>query len=381
MKSLKDIEKLVTESNVKPRSEMRSKVLDDALKLQGDQKQQNTSGIYTRRTIMKSRITKFAAAAIIIIAALIVINPFDGSNIAFADVLKNIQNAKTLSWKTTIITEGQRPQTSHILVREPYNMRVELEDGRVWILDHLKGKTLVLEQSRKFAVVSSTAITSLEIYDTFKNFQNMEGFLIEETGQKQINGKLSIGFRLTKEDDGQEIMVWADLETGLPVLIEETKTYPQSSIDFLTITNDIIFDAELDEALFSITPPEGYVTQSMEGPRERAAQLASRTQSAANINQILKNCLDYVEENSGQWPNTLYELVNFGLDKEVLVNPRQPELENGYVYLKPERHLSPSDIILYEAYDVWSIGINVGFVDGHIEFIKEESDFRERLLK
>ncbi|MHC5162656.1 MAG: hypothetical protein ACYSO4_06000, partial [Planctomycetota bacterium] len=98
---------------------------------------------------MKSRITKFAAAAIIIIAALIVINPFDGSNIAFADVLKNIQNAKTLSWKTTIITEGQRPQTSHILVREPYNMRVELEDGRVWILDHLKGKTLVLEQSRK----------------------------------------------------------------------------------------------------------------------------------------------------------------------------------------------------------------------------------------
>ena len=43
------------------------------------------------------------------------------------------------------------------------------------------------------------------------------------------------------------------------------------------------------------------------------------------------------------------------------------------------KQLSPSDIIVYEAYDVWSTGINVGFADGHIEFMKEESDFRKRL--
>ncbi len=333
------------------------------------------------RIIMKSRITKFAAAAVIIIAVLIGINQFRGSSIAFADILKNIQNAKTLSWKTTFITKGQTPKITRIMVLEPYNMRVELEDGKVWILDHSKGKTLVLEPSRKLAVVSSTAKTSMDVYNTFKNFQNMEGFLVEEVGQKQIDGKSSIGFRLTKEDKGQEIMVWVDLETELPILIEETRTDAQSSHVFQAITNDIVFDVEIDDALFNIEPPEGYKKQYMEGPLERAAQLARRLQSAANMDRILKIGLAYIEENGGEWPNSLDDLVNYGLDKETLVGPRQLERENAYVYLKPKGRLSPSDIILYEAYDGWGDGINVGFADGHIEFIKEESDFGKRLLE
>ncbi len=348
-----------------------------------EQTKPKTNPLLERMLHMKP-ITKIAAA-IIIIAILTgiyqITGSIDGSSIAFADVIKNIQNAKTLSWKTTIIKEGQIPTISCVMVREPYNMRVELEDGKVWILDHLKGKALVLEPSREFAVMSSTAITSLDIYDTLKNFQHMEGFSIEEAGKKQINGKLSIGFHLTKEDKGREIWVWADLETGLPVLVEETRPAPQSSINFLIITSDIVFDAKIDEALFSITPPEGYKTQSIEGPLERAAQLGTRAQSAANMDRILKNCLNYVEQNSGQWPDNLHELVNNGLDQKTFINPSQPELENGYVYLKPKGHLSPTDIILYEAYDVWSIGINVGFADGHIEFIKKEADFTKRLLE
>ena len=333
------------------------------------------------RIIMKSRITKFATAAVIIIAVLISINQFGGSSIAFGDILKNIENAKTLTWKSTHITKGQKPQVTRTMVLEPYYMRVEFKDGKVWILDHSKGKTLVLNPSRKIAVISSTAKTSLDVYNTFKNFQNMEGFLVEEVDQRQIDGKSAIGFRLTKEDGSQQIMVWADLETELPILIEETKTDVQSSHVFQVITNDIVFDVELDEALFNIEPPEGYKKQSIEGPLERAAQLASRSQSSVNMTRILKICLDYVEENGGEWPNNLYNLVDYGLNKETLVNPRQPERKNGYVYLKPEGRLSTSDVILYEAYDGWDGGINVGFADGHIEFIKKESDFSKRLLK
>ncbi|MHC4752189.1 MAG: hypothetical protein ACYTFW_20245, partial [Planctomycetota bacterium] len=55
------------------------------------------------RTIMKGRIiTKLATAAIIIIAAVVLINHFggsiDGSSIVFADVLKSIQEANTAVW-------------------------------------------------------------------------------------------------------------------------------------------------------------------------------------------------------------------------------------------------------------------------------------------
>jgi prepilin-type processing-associated H-X9-DG protein len=332
------------------------------------------------RIIMKTKITKFAAAAVIIIAVLIGTNQFSGSSVAWGDILKNIQNAKTLTWKTTLIIKGQTQQVIRVMVLEPYNMRVELEDGKVWILDHSKGKTLVLEPSRKLAMISSTAQKSLDIYNTFKNFQNMEGFTVEEIGQKQINEKLSIGFRLTKEDGKQEKEVWADIETGLPVLIETTETDVQSSLS-LAITDEIVFDVELDNALFDIEAPEGYEKISMDGPSERASQLKNRAKSAVNIHQILKNCHMYAEDNGDEWPNSLSDLLSYGLYEEALVNPRQPERENGYVYLKPEGSLSPSDIVLYEAYGSWSDGINVGFADGHIEFIKEELDFGKRLLK
>jgi outer membrane lipoprotein-sorting protein len=372
------IERLIKKINVTPRVQTHDKTLNDALAAQEKWKKEQSANFQPNiwRIIMKNKMTKFAAAAVTIIAVLIGIIQFGNSSIAFGEILTNTRNAKTLTWETTFITKGRKPQVTRCMTLEPYYMRVELEDGRVWILDHSQGKTLVLDPNRKLALISSTAKKSLYVYNTFKNFTNMEGFLVEEVGQKQIDEKSSIGFRLTKEDKSQQMVVWADIETKLPILIEETRTDAQSFI-----TSNIVFDVKLDETLFSMEPPEGYKEQYMEGPLERATQLASRAQSAGNMHQILKICLDYVEENGSEWPNSLYDLVNYGLDKDTLLNPRQPERENGYVYLKPEGRLSPSDIILYEAYDGWGDGINVGFTDGHIEFIKEESDFSKRLLK
>jgi prepilin-type processing-associated H-X9-DG protein len=334
--------------------------------------------------VVRSRITKLAAAAAIIVAVLVVMQyfrvPVDVASVAWGEVLENIENAKTLAWKTTFVTAGQKPQIARTMVLEPYYMRVELPDGKIWILDHSLGNTLVLDPNRKLAVISSTAKKTLEVYNTFENFQNMEGFFVDEVGQKHIDGKLATGFQLTKENENRQIMVWADPETQLPILIEETKKDAHSCI-FHAITTDILFDVELDQSLFSLEPPQGYKEQRIDGPLERSDQLAKRTQSVANMDRILKTCLDYVGEHDGEWPSSLDDLVNYGLNNETLVNPRQPERENGYVYLKPEGRLSPPTIVLYEAYDVWDWGINVGFVDGHVEFIKGESDFSKRLLK
>ncbi len=68
MKSLKDIKNRVKQFNVNPRSEMRNKVLGEALEIQRNQKQKSTSDKYTWRTIMKSRRAQFAAAAVAILA-------------------------------------------------------------------------------------------------------------------------------------------------------------------------------------------------------------------------------------------------------------------------------------------------------------------------
>ncbi|MHC4464907.1 MAG: anti-sigma factor family protein, partial [Planctomycetota bacterium] len=63
-----------------------------------------TSALKIRRTIMKSPMTKIAAAAVIIIAVLIGINPFGGT-ITFADVVKPLLNAKTVIFDVIIGTD------------------------------------------------------------------------------------------------------------------------------------------------------------------------------------------------------------------------------------------------------------------------------------
>ena len=94
MKSLKDIKKLVTKFKVKPTSEMKSRVLDEALQMQRNQNQQTTSDTNTWRLIMKNKTIKLAIAASLIIATLIGINhlggSIDGASVAWADVTKHI---------------------------------------------------------------------------------------------------------------------------------------------------------------------------------------------------------------------------------------------------------------------------------------------------
>jgi len=63
MKSLKDIINSVRQFNVNPRSEMRSRVLDEALKIHRSRKHARISDKHIWRTIMKSRRAQFATAA------------------------------------------------------------------------------------------------------------------------------------------------------------------------------------------------------------------------------------------------------------------------------------------------------------------------------
>jgi len=110
MKSFNDIQKIVTDFNVKPRSEMRSKVLDEALEVQRSRKQRCVSGNYTWRIIMTSKMTKLATAAVIIIAVLIGVNRFggsiDGATIAFAQITEATKHVDWMHLKGVGLPSG-----------------------------------------------------------------------------------------------------------------------------------------------------------------------------------------------------------------------------------------------------------------------------------
>jgi hypothetical protein len=153
--------------------------------------------------------------------------------------------------------------------------------------------------------------------------------------------------------------------------------------------------AEMDyEELVKIEPevkpenkPKSESTIGIDDPAAQAvhsgAQLTRFGQSAMNIKRMLIACFMYGQKND-QWPESLEALLGQGIEPELLVNPARPDVPNGYVYIKPvkpEHHQnSPQTVIvIYEAYETWENGIYVGFLDGHVEFVKDEAAFLKLL--
>ncbi|MHC4226310.1 MAG: hypothetical protein ACYSWW_16110 [Planctomycetota bacterium] len=335
---------------------------------------QQTKEQITWRIIMKSRITKLTAAAVIIVAVILGLNITGGPDIAsvtWAGMIEHIENARTIIWKTAS-TEDGRTTTTRYMVLEPYMMRVELPDGRVMITDHQQERTLALDTTGKIAVVAYARPEMFNYDDYFRNM-SLPGVSVVEIGSREINGRQTIGFRIERPKGNNrtygvmadnepivenELIFWTDTETQLPVLIEDTSV-GSAGRTVHSITDEIVFGAELDEALFSLEPPSGYTLQHDTG-------MIERMKSALTMNEILKACMIY-DNQHGQWPDSIQELALPDIDVD------------RYVYLKPSGQSEGRTIVLYDIYDAWEDGINVGFINYRVELMEDESEFKELL--
>jgi len=336
------------------------------------------------RIIMNSKMTKLGVAAVIMIGAFLGLHFIGGPDMAspaWADVLENIRNSKTLTFVVRADEEG--PALTKVMVIDPYLFRWEILgeqekstrylSGQIFIVDAKKGKGLILDRVGKKAKVRTADKAMPPIYDAFRNFRDMEDFSVEKAAVRRIGDKQAPGFKLREKSGTREIMVWADPETRLPILMEETLENAQGEIGRYFVT-DIVFDAELDGSLFSVKPPEGYEVE--EADHE---SVVNRVKSAVNMDRILKACRAYAAEHDNHWPENLKELTGYGIDEETFVNPRQPNRQVGYIYLKPPVNAPSDRIVLYEAWDTWCEGINVGYADFRVQFVRDELEFAKQL--
>ncbi len=88
-----------------------------------------------------------------------------------------------------------------------------------------------------------------------------------------------------------------------------------------------------------------------------------------NIKKMLLACFKYASTNNGQWPQTLESIAG------------QDDIQiEGHMYIPPKNTVPPQkNVVIYESYQTWGEGINVGFADGHVEFIAQEADFLKLL--
>ena len=218
---------------------------------------------------MKSPIEKLATATLIIAAALIAIHQFNGpldrTIFARIDSSGNDRKYKTLTFKITLL------DTATIIrgmALEPYYVRVVWPSGKVWLLDRRKKQLIMMNPAKKTAkiMVIGRELPDIfvDIYDSARNFKNMPGYSIERIGQRRIGQKQATGFYLTNKKENDEMIVWIDPHSQLPMHIEFFGANESGNMEPKIIWSDIVFDVELDESLFRFDI-EGYKVEGQCG--------------------------------------------------------------------------------------------------------------------
>jgi len=317
------------------------------------------------RIIMKSKITKLAAAAVIIIAILIAINQFGGSvgggNVAFGEVLEYFQ---TFSYTFDLtLTEKQDIEdfTMQAMVWELGWMRVDCSSGKVGkissITDFNTGQSLLLFHQNKTCVIKKESVLNKNTgaggivsfcTKPIENLWNLRDGTEDQLGEKEIHGQQVTGFRVLKEDQYFEydITIWANSESGVPSRVETTaKPLDESYPSIKWTMENFNLDVELDEELFSLDLPEGY-TLAYQEDLEKIEVETEPSDEAEKIVQMLKLWSD------GRKDEAIEFLLGIDWTKQIEFG-KEPYIfsitEKGYISLKAEDQTRAMEEIMVTA--------------------------------
>ncbi|HEY1686083.1 MAG TPA: hypothetical protein VGG19_15060 [Tepidisphaeraceae bacterium] len=177
--------------------------------------------------------------------------------------------------------------------------------------------------------------------------------------------------------------VSALLTTALAMLMGDSDLGPIANR--LALIRLLTPHVKADRVLIDMEKPQlAELARVLKPQFDRAMMRDLRIESMSHMRQIVMATIMYKEEHKGQWPAKLDDAKAFLKgDGNVFVNPRDPQRQPAYVYLKPNGPIAnPSQLmVLYETHDKFGDGVNAGFADGHIEFINSSQRFKDLLLQ
>ena len=221
-------------------------------------------GLNLRRIIMKSPLIKIAAAAVIIIAVLVGINPFGGT-VTFAQVIEPILNARTVVFDFIIGDEERNPVIMHeIVVGSQIRRTISNIPGMTQIIDLENGKMLVLNDTDKTAVYVNIEGELQERSRGYIEFvrkvlmELKDSQKVEKLGEQEIDGQKAIGFSGRGLIGDGKVKIWANPKTAVPIRVEL-----QIGRLFVIMKN-FKFDERIEESEVSMKVPEGYTSEEAE---------------------------------------------------------------------------------------------------------------------
>jgi len=339
MKPTHEIRSLLRRLRYQTRPGLRDKVLGDMLVV-FDETQQTPSApreLNLWRVIMKSGMTKLAAAAVVMVTIVVGISFFlgRGTSIAFADVVQPILNARTAVMDILVGPEGRQEVIHDEVMGSRIRRTVSGVGGTDIIIDLEQMKVLGLTHADKTAVyVELEGLGNMQNYlellqDIVARMQDKEEYQVENQGLQEFEGQEYIVF--VAENDKEPITIWVDPETALPVRIE------QRTPNMQIVCDNLQFDVALDESRFSMEVPDGYVVK-------QAGGIDFKNPSESDFVETLRIWAEIIED--GHFPDSinLEDVVKIGpkidqaFKRENLTKQQQTEIAmrwgQGLVFIR-----------------------------------------------
>ncbi|MBW8035350.1 MAG: hypothetical protein FVQ79_06915 [Planctomycetes bacterium] len=285
MTKAENIKKKIEQINVKSTPQMRNRILPQASQAMEQTLNAQAEMPSVWRIIMKSRMTKLAvAAAVIIIAVLAGINPFGGSidvaSVAWGqEIIAAIETIKGVSCREQIFTvtkNGSKHLSStwNILYFSKDSYRRDIYDGDKlreiqWYVP--EGETM-LQHSIRFDIKSYFVEQhqgSFGVQDPIDRVRFYVQFMDSAehlVGTKNIEGTNCVGFEIKASEYGSNPehwvdKIWFDVETKLPVVIEQhgRPVTDRPEMTFTTVKDDFNYGEELPGNTFEPYVPDGYI--------------------------------------------------------------------------------------------------------------------------
>ena len=321
----KKIQKLFAQSNVTVNNEVDDRIIADSLTALNNSK--NTKPFPTEHVvwgiIMKNPITKYVAAAAIIIAALTVVFQFGGSmeGVAFAEAVKPFLDARTASFDVALESGNQPIQMSHFLCMSPGLIRQTMSDGTINIADYQQNKAISLNPKQKTAkltwlVPSRGAGTSDvlgQMQQRIERAVNLSDKSVERLGHRFIDGRDAVGFRVKLYGEQNYLVgwqnrgtftIWTDPNMKYPIRLE----WYDEAYGINTIATNIELNVEIDQSLLSVEAPEGYTLIEAE---DNGLQELPTT---VDEEKIITNLRQWTDLTGGTFPSSV---VGYSMIKDI----------------------------------------------------------------
>jgi hypothetical protein len=270
--------------------------------------------IQTKRFLTMKNVIRLAVAACVAIAAgaAFWVATGAGGNLAFANVLEQVNQARTVRFKAQVhvAPPDQPEQNFQSTMRVAGNrLRQEMPDV-VSVFDFTKGEVLTLMQKEKKAMRVTMKnmppeAKRMNIIDQFRQFKADDS---KDLGTKEIDGHKARGFQV--EQPGQKIVIWADVKTRVPVRIETSMSLAAVPTTTAVMT-DFVWDDPADAKEISLDPPAGYEVRTMTVDASPAAE-----------KDMIESLRSIASFNGGEFPKS-FDMAGLS-DVMKKINPKTP---------------------------------------------------------